>query len=78
MPDIEQDPKLYNIVLKNMIHRQCEPNSPSPYLKGNMCSKKYPRLFISTHTQTGDDSYPDSGGNMGALHVRGTEIDSRD
>nr|XP_026491794.1 uncharacterized protein LOC113397591 [Vanessa tameamea] len=81
IPDRQQDPILYNIVIKNMIHGPCGFHNPaSPCIKGNICSKKYPRNFIS-ETQTGDDVYPtyrrrspDNGGNTAIIRVKGTEM----
>ncbi|XP_063929859.1 uncharacterized protein LOC135142123 [Zophobas morio] len=81
IPDKQQDPILHNIVIKNMIHGPCGFHNPaSPCMKENICSKKYPRSFIS-ETQTGDDGYPtyrrrspNNGGNTGIVRVRGTEI----
>lgn len=81
IPDKQQDPVLYNIVVKNMIHGPCGFHNPaSPCMKENICSKKYPRHFIS-ETQTGDDGYPtyrrkspDNGGNTAIIRVKGTEM----
>jgi len=49
-------------------------------MKENICSKKYPKHFISK-TQTGDDGYPtyrhrspDNGGNTAIIRVKGTEM----
>ncbi|XP_053597308.1 uncharacterized protein LOC128668406 [Microplitis demolitor] len=81
IPDIQQDPILHNIVIKNMIHGPCGFHNPSsPCMKENVCSKKFPRHFIS-ETQTGDDGYPtyrrrspDNGGNTAIIRVKGTEM----
>ncbi|UYV74635.1 hypothetical protein LAZ67_12000343 [Cordylochernes scorpioides] len=51
-PDPIQDPLLYNIVVKNMIHGPCgEYNPVSPCMKNSSCSKKYPKQFL-LETQT--------------------------
>jgi hypothetical protein len=81
IPDKQQDLILHYIVIKNMIHGPCGfYNAASPCMKEYICSKKYPRSFIS-ETQTGDDRYPthrrrspDNGGNRGIVRVRETEI----
>ncbi|CAB3235853.1 unnamed protein product [Arctia plantaginis] len=81
IPDQQQDPILHNIVIKNMIHGPCGFHNPaSPCMKENICSKKYPRHFIS-ETQTGDDGYPtyrrrslDNGGKTATIRVKGTEM----
>lgn len=81
IPDKQQYPMLYNIVIKNMIHGPCGFHNPaSPCMKENICSKKYPRQFIS-ETQTGDDGYPtykrrspDNGVNTAVIRVKGTEM----
>ncbi|UYV80633.1 hypothetical protein LAZ67_19001160 [Cordylochernes scorpioides] len=51
-PDPIQDPLLYNIVVKNMIHGPCgEYNPVSPCMENSSCSKKYPKQFL-LETQT--------------------------
>ncbi|UYV80016.1 hypothetical protein LAZ67_18001431, partial [Cordylochernes scorpioides] len=57
-PDPIQDPLLYNIVVKNMIHGPCgEYNPVSPCMKNSSCSKKYPKQFL-LETQTNENGYP--------------------
>lgn len=81
IPDKQQDPILHNIFIKNMIHGSCGfHNHASPYMKENICSKKYPKHFIS-EKQYGDNSYPtyrrmspDNGGNRVIIRVKGTEM----
>ncbi|XP_054083761.1 uncharacterized protein LOC114804961 [Zeugodacus cucurbitae] len=81
IPDKQQDPILHNIIIKNMIHGPCGFHNPaSPCMKENVCSKKYPKHFIS-ETQTGDDVYPtyrrrspDNRGNTAVIRVKGTEM----
>ncbi|KIH48241.1 hypothetical protein ANCDUO_21693, partial [Ancylostoma duodenale] len=58
LPNPEQDPGLFEIVAKNMIHGPCGPLNPnSPCMKEGRCTKKYPREFLN-ETQTGNDGYP--------------------
>ncbi|KIH67100.1 hypothetical protein ANCDUO_02572, partial [Ancylostoma duodenale] len=58
IPNPDQDPGLYEIITKNMIHGPCGPLNPnSPCMKDRKCTKKYPREFIQ-ETQTGNDGYP--------------------
>ncbi|KIH43754.1 hypothetical protein ANCDUO_26234 [Ancylostoma duodenale] len=58
IPNPEQDPGLFEIVTKNMIHGPCGPLNPtSPCMKDRKCSKRYPREFIQ-ETQAGNDGYP--------------------
>ncbi|KIH53763.1 hypothetical protein ANCDUO_16097, partial [Ancylostoma duodenale] len=58
IPNPEQDPGLYEIITKNMIHGPCGPLNPnSPCMKDRKCTKNYPREFIQ-ETQTGNDGYP--------------------
>ncbi|KIH60924.1 hypothetical protein ANCDUO_08810 [Ancylostoma duodenale] len=58
LPNPEQDPELFEIVAKNMIHGPCGPlNNNSPCMKEGRCTKKYPREFLN-ETQTGSDGYP--------------------
>jgi len=54
IPDLEQDPLLYDIVKSNMIHGLCGSLNPNaPCMKENTCSKRYPRK-LCRETQTGD------------------------
>ncbi|EPB66767.1 hypothetical protein ANCCEY_14141 [Ancylostoma ceylanicum] len=58
IPNPEQDPGLFDIITKNMIHGPCGPLNPnSPCMKDRKCTKNYPREFIQ-ETQTGNDGYP--------------------
>ncbi|XP_024878027.1 uncharacterized protein LOC112458567 [Temnothorax curvispinosus] len=58
IPNKDEDPLLYDIVCKNMIHGPCGAvNSSSPCMSNGTCSKRYPRDFLQ-YTQTGDDGYP--------------------
>ncbi|KIH44087.1 hypothetical protein ANCDUO_25899, partial [Ancylostoma duodenale] len=58
IPNPDQDPGLYEIITKNMIHGPCGPLNPnSPCMQDRKCTKKYPREFIQ-ETQTGNDGYP--------------------
>ncbi|UYV64484.1 hypothetical protein LAZ67_3000923 [Cordylochernes scorpioides] len=86
-PDPIQDPLLYNIVVKNMIHGPCgEYNPVSPCMKNSSCSKKYPKQFL-LETQTNENGYPlyrrrapEAGGFTAKVRIRGREevtIDNR-
>ncbi|UYV75380.1 hypothetical protein LAZ67_13000048 [Cordylochernes scorpioides] len=58
IPNPEEDPNLYEVVIKNMIHGPCGTfNINAPCMKNGKCSKNYPRDLISD-TQTGFDGYP--------------------
>jgi hypothetical protein len=58
LPDPTQDPELFAVVTKNMIHGPCGNINPnSPCMRDGKCTKKYPRTLIK-ETQTGYDSYP--------------------
>ncbi|EYB87952.1 hypothetical protein Y032_0254g286 [Ancylostoma ceylanicum] len=58
LPNPEEDPRLFEIIAKNMIHGPCGPLNPnSPCMKEGKCTKKYPREFLH-ETQTGNDGYP--------------------
>ncbi|XP_050683986.1 uncharacterized protein LOC126978909 [Leptidea sinapis] len=81
-PNPVEDPVLYEIIVKQMIHGPCGAlNMQSPCIKDNKCSKRYPRSFLS-ETQTGDDGYPQyrrrppsEGGFTAKIRVRGEEIE---
>nr|XP_029714104.1 uncharacterized protein LOC115258183 [Aedes albopictus] len=82
LPNPVEDPELYAVVTKNMIHGPCgNLNSNSPCMKDKKCTKKYPRNFIA-ETQTGNDGYPvyrrrapKDGGHTTKLKIRNTEIE---
>ncbi|KAL6742466.1 hypothetical protein Aduo_015614 [Ancylostoma duodenale] len=58
IPNPDQEPGLYEIITKNMIHGPCGPLNPnSPCMKDRKCTKRYPREFIQ-ETQAGNDGYP--------------------
>lgn len=81
LPDKDDDPVLFDIVTKNMVHGPCGgQNFTSPCMKNGICSKKYPRRFVS-NTQTGEDGYPVyrrrdvyNGGRIATLNIRGGTI----
>ncbi|UYV62971.1 hypothetical protein LAZ67_2002684, partial [Cordylochernes scorpioides] len=87
IPNPEEDPNLYEVVIKNMIHGPCGTfNINAPCMKNGKCSKNYPRDLISD-TQTGFDGYPryrrrapENGGFKGKLKGRGNseiEVDNK-
>lgn len=58
LPDSNEDPVLFEIVSKHMIHGPCGTLNPnSPCMSENRCTCQYPREFIQD-TQSGNDSYP--------------------
>ncbi len=57
LPDQREQPMLFNIVTKCMLHGPCGPGRSSPCMEQGRCSKGYPRLFCDrTDNTTG--SYP--------------------
>ncbi|XP_045446746.1 uncharacterized protein LOC123654933 [Melitaea cinxia] len=82
LPDQDEDPTLYDIVVRNMIHGPCGALNPnSPCMHEGKCSKKFPKPYQS-QTSTGDDDYPkyrrlspEEGGRKAA--IRNYEIDNR-
>jgi len=86
LPDPQQDPILFEVISKNMIHGPCGPINPNaPCMKKGKCSKKYPRELLQ-ETQTGGDGYPQyrrlkpcNGGHTTILKVNNlnVEIDNR-
>ncbi|XP_040197569.1 uncharacterized protein LOC120930449 [Rana temporaria] len=82
LPDPREDPNLYTVVTKNMIHGPCGNINPnSPCMKDGKCSKRYSRELIK-ETQTGDDGYPryrrrapQDGGFTAKVKLHGTEIE---
>lgn len=84
-PVKEEDPLLFEIISKNMVHGPCgEHNNQSPCMVNGKCSKRYPRDFLQ-ETQTGDDGYPkyrrrspEDGGFSGVINQRtGIVVDNR-
>ena len=58
IPNVQVDPGLHEVVIKNMIHGPCGTlNQNSPCMMDGKCSKRYPRTLIS-ETITGNDGYP--------------------
>ena len=58
LPDEKQNPKLFEIVSKYMIHRFCKKiNLSSSCMVEGKCSKYYPRDFTTT-TTTNKNNYP--------------------
>ncbi|GFT45391.1 ATP-dependent DNA helicase [Trichonephila clavipes] len=58
IPDKEEDPILYEVVTKNMIHGPfCNRNREAPCIVDCKCSKRFPRQMLQ-ETQTGDAGYP--------------------
>ena len=58
IPDPVQDPELFEIVTKNMIHGPCGITNPSaPCMVNGVCSKGFPKAFQTT-TLVGEGSYP--------------------
>lgn len=58
LPDPREDPDLFEIVKRHMIHGPCGHfHRQSPCMKDGRCTKKFPRQFVK-ETLTGDDGYP--------------------
>ncbi|KAM3016834.1 hypothetical protein FF2_000799 [Malus domestica] len=58
IPYREEEPELYNIVLKHMIHGPCRALNPnSPCMKNGSCKKAFPKQFFEVTVQ-GNDCYP--------------------
>ncbi|KAM5554594.1 hypothetical protein ABKV19_022807 [Rosa sericea] len=58
IPFRDEEPELYNIVLKHMIHGPCGTlNENSPCMKNGSCKRNYPKQF-SEFTVQGNDCYP--------------------
>lgn len=58
IPNVQVDPGLHEVVIKNMIHGPFGTlNQNSPCMMDGKCSKRYPRTLIS-ETITGNDGYP--------------------
>ncbi|KAL4090226.1 hypothetical protein QTP88_025121 [Uroleucon formosanum] len=58
IPNVQVDPGLHEVVIKNMIHGPCGTlNQNSPCMMDGKCSKRYPRTLMS-ETITGNDGYP--------------------
>jgi hypothetical protein len=90
LPDPQQDPCLFDIIIKNMVHGPCgNVNPTSSCMKDGKCTKRYSRQILDD-TQTGEDEYPlckrrapETGGVKAKIKVkvgksyRETEIDNR-
>jgi hypothetical protein len=82
IPNKDEDPVLYETVVRHMIHGPCGALNPnSPCINEGKCSKKFPKAF-QNQTSTGDDGYPkyrrlspDEGGHKAT--IRNHEIDNR-
>ena len=58
LPDQKEDPILYGLVKKHMLHGPCGAHNPrAPCMKNNKCTKSYPRQLVA-ETQTAHDGYP--------------------
>ena len=58
LPDKDKDPSLYALVTNLMIHGPCGSSNPkSPCMKGNNCSKFYPKRF-NEKTYVDEEGYP--------------------
>ncbi|XP_047534370.1 uncharacterized protein LOC125069008 [Vanessa atalanta] len=81
LPNKDDDPALFDIVTKHMVHGPCgEQNLTLPCMKNGICSQKYPRAFV-TVTQTGEDGYPvyrrrnlDKGGQVATISIRNRTV----
>lgn len=58
LPNQEEDPELFDLVSKHMIHGPCGTiNLNSTCMNNNQCTKHFPKPFIQ-ETQTDTDGYP--------------------
>ena len=58
LPGPQRDPRLFEIIVKNMVHGPCGSVNPnSPCMKDGKCTKRYPRQLMQDN-QTGEDGYP--------------------
>ncbi|XP_067930639.1 uncharacterized protein [Watersipora subatra] len=58
IPNRVEDPELFKIVTKHMVHGPCGQLNPgSPCMKDGTCTKKYPKALIK-NTVTGINGYP--------------------
>ena len=58
LPDPQQDPRLFKIIVQSMIHGPCGSINPkSTCMKDGKCTKRFPRQLLHD-TQTGEDGYP--------------------
>ncbi|CAL8991776.1 unnamed protein product [Prunus brigantina] len=58
IPNQHEEPQLYNVVLKHMIHGPRGIQNPkSPCMKNGRCKRNYPKSFAASTIQ-GNDSYP--------------------
>jgi hypothetical protein len=58
LPNREEDPVLFEIITKHMVHGPCGQINPnSSCMVDIKCTKKYPRELLQ-ETLTGDDGYP--------------------
>ncbi|XP_028801370.1 uncharacterized protein LOC114756588 [Neltuma alba] len=79
IPDEEQDPVLFELVEKFMVHGPCgHLNRKSPCMKDNKCSKYFPKRFVD-NTSIDDDGYPTyRRRNDGrTVEIRGIRLDNR-
>ena len=77
LPNPDEEPELFAIVSKQMVHGPCGPLNPcSPCMKDSKCTKGFPKHFIQ-ETQTDHNGYPlyqrrrpDDGGFTAQVRVK--------
>ena len=77
-PDEEEEPELFELVKKHMVHTPCGPNNPTaPCMKDGKCSKGFPKPFRE-ETTINEDSYTNLRRcNTGKTYqVRGHQVDN--
>lgn len=82
LPDPEEDPELFEVIRKNMVHGPCGALNPnSPCMKDGKCTKRFPRQMLQ-ETQTGNDGYPlyrrrkpEDGGHTTTIEVNNVDVD---
>jgi hypothetical protein len=78
-PDEEEEPELFELVKKHMVHTPCGANNPTaPCMKDGKCSKGFPKPFRE-ETTINEDSYANlRRRNTGkTFMVRGHQVDNR-
>lgn len=58
LPNPEEDPELFEVIKKQMVHGPCGAQNPkAPCMVDGKCSKGFPKPFLA-ETETGNDGYP--------------------
>ena len=79
-PDPNEDPLLFDTVMKCMVHGPCGARNPNAScMEDGKCMKKYPRTYVDSTTMS-PDGYPIYRRRNNGRHytVRGHPVDNRD